>query len=506
VGEVSQRHAKYTLGYCYLKKANFQKALSHFSFVSKYNHSNMIEAYQQDAYLRLGDCQMMTKQYKAALEIYQNAIEWKWISIDYASLQKAIIMGGMGKANEKIKLLRDVVAQFPKSIYLNDAYMELSDAYTNQENFEAAIEPLSKVLVDHKAISYYPQAYYKLGIVYFNLNKNEIALQNFRDLYSAYPNSIESENSIEFIRNIYMEDQTPELFVQFMNDYGKPLAIDEQDSLTFKASMLKYEQKKFTESAQGFKKYLALFPMGKNQLEANNFIAEIEYAQQQYDSAAHYFSKVANLATNKYAERASLLAARLYYFNIKDYSLAEKYFTLLASIATQQENKNEALKGLLRCEYKNEKWQECAIIANQILQDKSAAPDDIVIANMALYHQALINKDSATATQILNKVIKSNSTLITAEAHYLLAKLYLDQQKLSLAEKTAFDVIKKQSAYEYWVTKSYVLLGDIYIAQKDNFNAIATYKSVAENANDESLKLIAKDKLKAITESTNTVK
>ena len=106
VGEVSQRHAKYTLGYCYLKKANYQKALDLFSYVSKYNHSNMIEAYQQDAYLRLGDCQMMTKQYKAALEIYQNAIEWKWISIDYASLQKAIIMGGMGKANEKIKLLR----------------------------------------------------------------------------------------------------------------------------------------------------------------------------------------------------------------------------------------------------------------------------------------------------------------------------------------------------------------------------------------------------------------
>ena len=77
---------------------------------------------------------------------------------------------------------------------------------------------------------------------------------------------------------------------------------------------------------------------------------------------------------------------------------------------------------------------------------------------------------------------------------------------MSIAEKTAFEVIKKQSAYEYWVTKAYILLGDIYAAQKDNFNAIATYKSVAENATDESLKLIAQDKLKAITESTNTIK
>ena len=503
VGEVSQRHAKYTLGYCYLKKANYQKALGLFSDVSKYNHSNMIEAYQQDAYLRLGDCQMMTKQYKAALEVYQNAIEWEWVTTDYATLQKAIIVGGMGKANDKIKILKDLVVQFPKSPYLNDAYMELSDTYTNQENFEAAIEPLSKVLLDKKASSYYPQAYYKLGIVYFNLNKNEAALQNFRDLYSTYPNSIESENAEEFIRNIYIEDQTPELFVQFMNAYGKPLAMNEQDSLTFKASILKYEQKKFTEAAQGFKKYLATFPNGNNQLEANNIIAEIEYAQQHYDSAAYYFGIVANQAPNKYAERASLLAARLNYFNIKDYGLAEKYFNVLYGIATQQENKNEALKGLLRCEYKNEKWQECAIIANQIILDKSSAPDDIVIANMALYHQALINKDSTTATQILIKVVKSNSTLITAEAHYLLAKLYLDQQKLSLAEKTAFEVIKKHSAYEYWVTKSYVLLGDIYMAQKDTFNAIATYKSVSENASIEALKIEATNKLKLLEESTN---
>ena len=75
--------------------------------------------------------------------------------------------------------------------------------------------------------------------------------------------------------------------------------------------------------------------------------------------------------------------------------------------------------------------------------------------------------------------------------------------RLLAAEKTAFEVIKKQSSYEYWVTKSYVLLGDIYMAQKDNFNAIATYKSVAENANIEELKLEATNKLKLLVETSN---
>jgi predicted negative regulator of RcsB-dependent stress response len=72
---------------------------------------------------------------------------------------------------------------------------------------------------------------------------------------------------------------------------------------------------------------------------------------------------------------------------------------------------------------------------------------------------------------------------------------------LNIAEKTAFDVIKKQASYEFWVTKTYILLGDIYLAQNDSFNAIATYKSIAENATIPALQQIASDKLKAMNEN-----
>ncbi len=502
-GEVTQRHARYTLGYCYLKKTNYNKASENFQYVSNYNHSNRIEAYQKDAFVRLADCQMMNKQYKLALQSFQKIINEEPDYRDYASLQKAILLGGMNQLDEKIKILNEFDTQFTNSIYKVDALMELADTYTNQERFQEAIAPLTKVLLDKNAGNYYPQAYYKLGIVYFNLNNNQVALQTFRDLLSTYPKSTESENSIEFVRNIFVEEQTPELFVEFMNNFGMPLSLNEQDSLTYRASIIKYDQKKYTEAAQGFSKYLTQFPNGKYQLEANNIVAEIAYAQQQYDTAVVYFSNVANQSPNKYAERAALLSARLNYFNLKRYDTAEKYFNILALIATQQENKAEAIKGLLRCQYKNKKWSDCAKIATQILQDKSAATDDILMANMALYHNSISNKDTSGALQLLTKVIKNNSSLFTAEAHFLLAKLYFDEGKLALAEKTAFEVIQKQASYEYWVTKTYILLGDIYTAQKDNFNAIATFKSISENATIEEFKLEAAAKLKALTDNSN---
>jgi TolA-binding protein len=281
--------------------------------------------------------------------------------------------------------------------------------------------------------------------------------------------------------------------------------VNEQDSLIFRASIIKYEQKRYSESALGFVAYLQKFPNGTYKIEATHLIAEIAYSKQAYDTALVYFSTLADIAPNTYAERAALIAARLNYFNYQNYALAEKYFSILLQIATQKENITEANKGLLRCQYKGEKWAEANKIAQQILEDKNSALDDIEMANMTIYHQKLIAGDTSSAIQIINKVIKTGSSVITAEAHFQLAHLYLVQNKLSLAEKTSFDIIKKQASYEYWVTKTYILLGDIYVAQKDSFNAIATYKSVAENATIESLKIVAAQKLKELIE-TPTIK
>ena len=505
LGEVNPASARYILGYCFLKNGAYPKALIQFKEISILNAGVELDRYQQDAYVRVADCQMMLKKMNEALATYQQVIDLSWSYADYAFLQKATILGGIGKVNDKIKMLINYESNYPNSTYINDARMELADTYVSQEKFQDAIAPLSKITLDKSATQFYPQAYYKLGIVYFNLDKNQMALTTFKDLYASYPNSTESENAIEYIRNIFIEDQTPELYVQFMNEYGHPLTTNEQDSLIFRASVLKYEQKRYTESATGFTAYLQKFPNGIHNLEATNLIAEIAYSKQNYDTALVYFSTIADRAPNLYAERAALIAARLNYFNYQRYELAEKYFTILLQIATQKENITEANKGLLRCQYKAEKWTDASKIAQQILEDKNSAMDDMEMANMVIYHQKLIASDTSAAIQIISKVIKAGSSVISAEAHFQLANIYLLQNKLSLAEKTAFDIIKKQASYEYWVTNTYILLGDIYVAQKDNFNAIATYKSVADNATIEPLKIVAAQKLKELTE-TPTIK
>ena len=65
---------------------------------------------------------------------------------------------------------------------------------------------------------------------------------------------------------------------------------------------------------------------------------------------------------------------------------------------------------------------------------------------------------------------------------------------LNLAEKAALAVIKETGSYDHWVTKSYILLGDIFMKQKDYFNAKATFESVFKNSAIEELKTEAREK------------
>ena len=107
-------------------------------------------------------------------------------------------------------------------------------------------------------------------------------------------------------------------------------------------------------------------------------------------------------APNQFAERAAIVAARLHYFNLKDYVGAELYFKIVLQYATQQEQKNEATKGLLRCQYKAENWAEASKTAVLILAELNSASDDILMANMALYHQTIAQQDTVKALQLLN--------------------------------------------------------------------------------------------------------
>jgi TolA-binding protein len=501
-GEVNVVNARYNLGHAYFKKESYKQSLGYFEQVTR-SISPTSTPVEQDAYVRSADAYFMNRSYKQAGDMYDAVLRLNLPAADYALYQKAIIAGASNRTSDKISQLESLEQRYPTSPLIPDANLEIANTYISEENYRAALPALNKLIKNKKASALHPQAYLKTGIAYYNLESNQDALSNFKTLISTYPNAAESESAVEYVRDIFIADQKPGEFVNFMRQSGKNITYSEEDSLTYASANIRYTSNDLNNALTGFKDYLNKFPNGRYAIDANYFTAEIYNNRKEFENALIGYTYVASKAPNKYAERSVLQAARLNFFEVKNYVQAETYFTQLKAVATSEVNKLESMRGLLRSQYRLNKWKEAAPNAQDLLLQKGIATDDRMMANMVIAKNYQLGNQLDQASATYRTVIALGKSEFAAEARYQVAAILFQQNSLPAAEKAAFDVVNKAGSYEYWTTKAYILLGDIYWKQNDYFNAEATLKSVADNATIAELKEEARVKLDAVIDDKN---
>ncbi len=497
-GEATPANARYNLGYCYLRKENYSVALSFFEPLGR-NASIKSDELTQDAYLRTADCYFMEKNYTKARAMYENVIKYSWPSEDYATFQNAMI-AGIRSSKEKITLMSTMARKFPESYLVTDANMEIANSYMGDEKFSEAIPYLTNVIKSSGNASLKPQAYLKMGLAYYNMNNNAEALKQYKALMAQYPNSPEAEDALDNIRVIYIDDNKPDEYAAFMRQAGKPLSVNTEDSLTYSVADNQHQAGNVNAALTAYNNYLKKFPNGVYAIDANFNSAEIYKDKKDWNNSLKGYEIVASNAPNRYAERAILEAARIYFFEKKDYAKAEAYYMQLNKEASSQENKLEAMRGLLRSQYQLQKWTEAVGNAKELAVAKGSSSDDKALANMAIAKSYEVERKYELAIGTFKTVVSQNKAALAAEARYEIANCWLALNKLSDAEKAAFETINKSGSYGYWVTKSYILLGDVYFRQKDYFNAKATFQSVVDNSIEPDLKSEAQAKLELAVE------
>jgi TolA-binding protein len=504
-GEANANNARYNLGYCYLRKENYAAAQTFFEPLGKNPALNSNEL-AQDAYIRTADCYFMQKDYSKAKAMYDNVIKFSWPAEDYATFQNSMI-AGIKSSSDKINLLNTMNRKFPTSSLVTDANMEIANTYIADERFRESIPFLNNVLKGDGNASLKPQAYQKLGNAHYNLNNNTEALKQYKTLISQYPNSPEAEDALENVKAIYVEDGKPGDYADFMRQAGRPISVSAEDSLTYAAAETQYENGNVNAALTAFGAYLQRFPDGVYSLDANFYRGEIYNSKKDWSNAMIGYEAVAVNAPNKYAEKATLEAARINFFELKNYANAEKYYGQLKQLTGSQENKLEAMRGLLRCQYQQQKWTEAVDNAKELTAAKGSSTDDKALANMAIAKSYQVGGQYDLAIANYKSVVTLNKAALAAEARYEIASCWLAVNKLADAEKAAFETINKSGSYDFWVTKAYILLGDVYFRQKDYFNAKATFQSIVDNTINTELKGEAQAKLnKVIDEESKSSK
>jgi TolA-binding protein len=303
--------------------------------------------------------------------------------------------------------------------------------------------------------------------------------------------------ALEALRNLYIESNQPAAYTKMLRENHLPSADSSSlDSTYYAAAETQFAAGKWENAKQAFTNYLEQYPNGIFAVKAHYYRAESNFQLKKYKEAHEDFNVVMRGPWNDFTENSSRRAAAIAYEQ-KDYASAYNDYLKLKNNTTGNKVAM-AYKGLIRSGYYSGKYAEASAYADSLLAMQGLSTDD---STDAMYFKAksLQQFDKKEEALMLYQALSNNkNSEAAAEARYRIAEIYLQQNKLTESEAAANESIKLAGGNDYWIIKSFILLADISVKQKDYFNAKATLQSIVKRAKIQELKTEASKKLEEV--------
>ncbi len=471
----------YNLGYSYFKQKKYNEALTRFRQYTDLE-KDQTSAACADAYNRIGDCLFNNRQFAQAEENYARAAQLRPSAGDYAIYQKGFLMGLQKNYRGKISTMDQLINDYPESPYISDALLEKGRSYVLLENSQAAAETFEQLMRRFPQTSQARKAGVQLGLLYFNNNQPEKAAEAYKKVVSNYPGSEEARVALQDLKSVYIDLNDINAYATYVNSLGGSVRIDinEQDSLTYIAAEKLFMRGDNEAARRSLVNYLQSFPQGAFSVNANYYLAAIAFSQKEYEDAKRLYGNVIDNGDIKFLEEAVARKAEIEYLE-QDYTSALVTFKQLRGIAENPENKEAARLGILRTAQATNQPNDALSAADELLKNPKLSPEVSTEAHYARAKAYISLGQPNRALPDLVVISKDTRTEHGAEAKYLLAQLYFDNNENDKAEKELMNFIENGTPHQYWLARGFILLADIYISQQDDFQARQYLTSLQNN-------------------------
>jgi tetratricopeptide (TPR) repeat protein len=513
--EASVGTANYIIGYNYLKKDDYKKALGFFEeavnfFAARITRNELtnydvINKIYPDALLRTGDCHFKGGNYEKALTSYNRVVARKADGSDYAYFQKSIIQGLKNDVAGKLVTLDNIVKQYPNSDFADNAYLEMGTTYLISGELSSAKASLRKLVTEYASSSdLINAAYLKLGLIAYNQDNADEALEYYKKVCVNNPSSVEKETAVRSIEEIYVDLGEPEKYIAFLQTINYNVSNKEKDELTFKAAEAQYENGNYEKAILAYANYIRLFPNGLSILPALYQRAESSYILKKYDDALPDYENIISRGQSTYYGR-SLRKAGLISYNVKqDYGKAYNYYSQYLSVATG-DDLFEAQLGTVRSAYRlGGKQSEVIRLAEAVKANTAASVENKGEAAYYIAKTALDVNNYGKAKAAFLEVINLLSGEQEIEAYYQIGYITFKEGKADDAMKYLSDRMSEIENSKDWLARTFILMSDIH-AQKAEYGEAATYlEIVIENYDgDEAILQLAREKLAKVKAADN---
>ena len=485
--------AYYSLAYTSYEQKKYKSAIFWFrEYIENAESEN--KGLINDALLRTGDSYFIQKDYRNAIEYYDKAAAMKVVNMDYALLQSAKSSGVLGNYDEKASKLKVLASSKEGLVYKDDAVFELGKTYLILNKSSDALAYFNQLIDQFPSSAYLAEAYLKVGLLNFNMKNDEIALVAFDKVVKDFSNSTYAREALEKISKIFIEKGDAEAFEDYIN--GVPFADiskSKLDSTAYVIAENNYLEGKCEEATRDFTNYLNRYPNGIFSLNAHYYRADCESRSDFDQEAILDFQFVVNQEANKFSEKSLMQLGRLYWKTNQTDSAKTIYKKLLVSA---QNSKNLAIaeRALMDLYFEEKNYAEASKYAQNIIKSKTLDRELYLQANMIMAKSAY-GKENYEEALVYLDTLSSFSNKIGAESKYLMARIYYLQGNYAKSDTAIYRIVDQVPSAPYWIAKGFILLADNFVSKGDYYNARVTFQSVIDNAENDELISIAREKL-----------
>jgi len=472
-GRQEGRVLPYNVAYTYFKEDNYDQAARWFN-----NYLGTGDKlYRIDASVRRGDCLFMSRKYQDAIKAYSVAVEADPSSL-YPVYQSGIAYGLSGKNSDKIAMLsrvRDAQASEP---FWSESMYELGRAYVAAKDDSSADGCYKTIIESSRDTTYIARALIGLGMNARNNTRYDEALGYYKQVVEKMPGSEYSEDALLAIESIYQSKQEPEGYLAYIESVSRlDKSESDKEKMLFSGAEQVFYAENYDKAINSLAAYMERYPEGKDMAKAMYYTAESNRMLGNKERACDWYRKVIENGEGKVLEDAALQYATLSYA-MDHFGDALEGYQRLASVSKDEAKIHVAHIGSTLSAYGAKEYEAAARFADAVVADKSVTADEKRVAEFLKAKSLLATSHRDEAYGIFSRLSASTKSPEGAESAYMMIQDAYDRGDFNDVQKRVFALADSGTGENYWLAKSFIVLGDSYADQDDFRQARATFESV----------------------------
>lgn len=488
------RKSLYALGYIHYNQKEYNKALTYFrDFIAK--PEGIETQVLEDATTRLADCYLAEKNYSEAMRTYESVSASGKVDNDYALFQKGRTMVYMNREDQAKAQFEQLVRQYPKSSYVDDALFQIADIDFQKADYSPAIKGFTRLINEQPKSYMIPAALLRRAQSYYNIQVYEHAITDFRRILSEFPSSPSASSALEGIQESYTAVGRPEEFNQILSVVRKNNPGNNKlEDVEFENARNLFDAEKYQAAIDALNQFRQSYAGSKYLYDARYFLAASYDKLNDIGKALQEYAGVINDNRSTYVATAAQRSAELE-IDRGNFSGAVSSYRVLLRNAENKKEQGIAWIGLMDTYYSLKRYDSSMVYVREVINLGNVVPDGVGKARLLEGKISYDQGNLAQAAEIFKKVAVDFKDEFGAEAKYRVALSEFQQKKYKEAEATVFELSKTFDGYDKWRVKSFLLLADIYAATNEIAQAKATLNSIIENSDDEEAVTSAREKL-----------